>query len=243
MNLCIITAHCGADSLSDAVLSWGGGVPLFIQDGRRGMLPAYFNGHSFASAYDVVDGGDRLCGGFSYLAFLHDDLLIHDPQWPDRVLKEFEDPKVGLVGFGGALGHGSPRLYREPYDYHNLGRVRFMSNMVDAENHGERFTGERDVAVLDGFALIFRREVLEQAHGWPLNTPINYIAYDYWASCVTRELGYRIRLVGVSCTHLGGRSFVKLGIGKREDHWQKYLDAHRYIYDRFASVLPYEVPR
>jgi hypothetical protein len=60
---------------------------------------------------------------------------------------------------------------------------------------------------------------------------------------MTRRLGYKIRLVGVPCQHLGGQTFVKLGIGQDPKHWKQYLDSHRYIYDEFKDVLPYEVPR
>lgn len=235
MKLAIITAHAGAACLPAAIASWHGPaddgyVPTFVKDGHGGMLPAY-------------QAGFKQCSRYPILAFFHDDLIINDPNWVDRVLAEFEDPQVGLVGFGGALGHGSPALYRDEYDYHQLGRSHFMSNMVDAEAHGERFTGSRDVAVLDGFALIVRREVLEKAGGWPLDTPVGYVAYDYWLSCMTRRLGYRIRLVGVPCQHLGGQTFVKLGIGKDPKHWTQYLESHRYIYDEFRDCLPYEVPR
>jgi GT2 family glycosyltransferase len=196
-------------------------------------------------AYDYAFQGStfELTDKFDVLAYLHDDTLINDPDWVDRVLKEFEDPKVGLVGFGGAMGHGDPRLYLKPYEYQQLARNDFFSNMVDAENHGKRFTGQCDVAVLDGFALIVRREVLEKVGGWPLNTPIGYVCYDYWLSCMTRRLGYKIRLVGVPCQHLGGQTFVKLGMGRDEKHWKQYIDSHRYIYDEFKDVLPYEVPR
>jgi cellulose synthase/poly-beta-1,6-N-acetylglucosamine synthase-like glycosyltransferase len=203
---------------------------LIIADGKAGMLPAYQYGYKLAEDFDV-------------LAYLHDDTIINDPKWYNRVLKEFEDPKVGLVGFGGALGHGTSGLYKIPYAYQQLARTCFMSNMVDAENHGVRFEGSHDVAVLDGFALIVRREVLEKAGGWPLNTPIGYVCYDYWLSCMTRRLGYRIRLVGIPCQHLGGQTFVKLGMGRDEKHWKQYIDSHRYIYDEFKDVLPYEVPR
>ena len=102
--------------------------------------------------------------------------------------------------------------------------------------HGQRFAGECDVAVLDGFSLFLRREVLVRAGGWPLGTPVGYISYDYWACCMARELGYRIRLVGVACDHLGGKSS---GLNPNLDlRWE---EAHRYIYDRFRNVLPCDV--
>lgn len=246
MKLAIITAHAGADSLATATESWVG-TPLtpgrtnaccfdwsryhtWVVNGNNGMLPAYQHGFTTAS----------LCH-YDILAYLHDDTLIHDSEWQSRVLKEFEDPKVGVVGFGGGLGHGSAEIYRAPYDYHQLGRSHFLSNMQDAENHGSRFTESCDVAVLDGFALIVRGELLGKAGGWPLGTPVGYVGYDYWLCCMARRLGYRIRLVGVPCTHLGGQTFVKLGKGVGEEHWQHFLEAHRYIYDEFRDVLPYSV--
>ena len=247
MKMCIITAHAGAESLDAAVTSWVGNLPqgwsavdhpscqyasvdpnLFVLDGREGMLPAYQRAFEWAEHYDI-------------LAFIHDDVIIYDPQWHEKVLKEFEDPQVGLVGFGGATGHGDPRMYKKPYEYTQLGRSNFLSNMRDAENHGKRYVGSRDVAVLDGFALIVRRSVLDLVGCWPMATPIGYVCYDYWVCCMVRRLGYRIRVVGVACDHLGGQTFVKLCIGRDPKHWQQYLDSHRYIYDEFKDVLPCEV--
>lgn len=238
LKLAIITAHAGADSLEEAMASWGTvetRPPVFIMDGKNGMLQAYQAG------FESLLPGRITFPNYDILAFLHDDVLVHDPDWVQRVLKEFEDPQVGLVGFGGATGHGDPNLYKIPYDYRQLGRSNFLSNMTDAEAHGKRFTTSCDVAVLDGFALIVRRSLLDRCNGWPLDTPIGYLCYDYWLCCVVRRLGYRIRLVGVSCTHLGGRTFVKMGIGQREDHWPHFLAAHRYIYDEFRDVLPFSV--
>jgi len=248
MKMAIITAHAGADSLEEATKSWVGrgytwepfgdskgilcpGVDLIITNGSEGMLPAYQYGFEFAKN-----------AGFDLLAYLHDDVIIDDDNgaWIARVEKEFEDPTVGLVGFGGAIGHGSAGMYDVPYQYQLLARHAFMSNMRDAENHGTRFIRSCNVAVLDGFAMIVRREVLEKAGGWPLGTPIGYVCYDYWLSCMTRRLGYKIRLVGVPCQHLGGRTFVKLGKGDDPRHWQQYLDSHKYIYEEFRDVLPFE---
>jgi hypothetical protein len=289
MKLAIITAHCGADCLEDAVRSWQGGdptdalvspyydfiagePPVFVVDGTKGMLRAYQN---------ALDPNIVLLAHYDILAFLHDDLLITehpekvdvaknepcgvcnhpcdrhestavcDPYrcmdcdcesferntWMRRVLKEFEDPTVGLVGFGGALIHGSPDLYRTPYKLQNLGRGLYRSNVEDAEIHGERFTGECDVSVLDGFALIVRREILEKAGGWPVGK-LDYINYDLWLCCMAHRLGYRIRLVGCKALHLGGRTAVKLC---KAASGEEYERAHRYIYENFADVLPYSV--
>jgi GT2 family glycosyltransferase len=169
------------------------------------------------------------------LGYVHDDVVVRDPEWLSRVLREFDDPHVGMVGFGGALRHGSESLYQMPYRLAQFGRSDFRSNLFDAERHGKRFTGSCNVAVLDGFAMFVRREILEKARGWPVGTPIGYFCYDYWLSCEVRRQGYRIRLVGVACTHLGGKS--SSGVQLTESS----KDAHQYIYDTCRDVLPFKV--
>lgn len=169
------------------------------------------------------------------LAYIHDDVVISEPGWDEQVLKEFEDPSVGLVGFFGALSHGDPRMYKKPYALSQLGRSQCRSNMRDAEHHGQRFTGACNAAVLDAFAMFVRRDVLVKAGGWPVNTPVDYIGVDYWISCMTRRLGYKIRIVGVECDHLSGGSNGKNVVPI------DFEGAHRYIYDEFKDVLPCKV--
>ena len=225
------------------MLSWSqhGGFPLFptrpgsdltvsgstyIADGHKGMLQGYERGWREAAK----DGCD-------ILAFFHDDTILKEEGWVGRVLREFESPDVGLVGFGGALVHGSPDLYKRPYEHTQLGRSYYLSNVDDAEVHGARFTGSNDVAVLDGFSLIVRRDVLDRAGGWPVAT-LGYLGYDYWASCMVHRLGYRCRVVGARCHHLGGRTAVALK-KNQDESGEAYHAAHRYIYDEFRDVLPY----
>src|SRR5690242_15507640 len=88
------------------------------------------------------------------IAFLHSDCEIFEPGWDERVLREFDDPRVGVVGFGGSRGHGDADIYKIPYQLQQLRRIDYLSNTTDAEAHGERFTGSCEVATLDGFALI-----------------------------------------------------------------------------------------
>lgn len=167
------------------------------------------------------------------LAFLHDDLMIYEKDWDLRVLKEFEDETVGIVGFGGALRHGSPDLYTAPYRLPNLARGCFMSNMRTAEKHGTRFTGARDIAILDGFALFVRRSLFDKIGGW--NLAAGYFLYCEWLCCEARRAGYRIRLVGVDCEHLGGRTASMVQVS------DDFNAAHRWLYDNYRDVLPAEV--
>jgi Glycosyltransferase like family len=168
------------------------------------------------------------------IAYIHDDVMITEKGWDERVLAEFDDPTVGVVGFGGALGHGTPNLYEVPYHLPNLARQGFMSNMKDAERHGARFTGARDVAVLDGFALFIRRTVLDRWGGWPRDVPVGYFMYAETLCCEARRQGYHIRLVGVECEHLGGKSSgTPLPYSYEDEHW--------YFYEHNRDVMPFRV--
>lgn len=220
----IITAHAGAKCAEVCIATWG--VEPLIVPGPDGVLPAYQRGLEQTTA--------------SILAFIHDDVRIDEPDWLARVEREFDDPEVGMCGFGGAFVHGTHDLYRVPYHFTQLGRAHYMSNVDDAEVHGTRFKGSCEVAVLDGYALIVRRSILERAGGWPLNTPIGYSLYDYWLCCETHRQGYKIRLVGVRCHHMGGQTAVALkkAAGEGDAHER----AHRWLYDHYRDVLPWEAP-
>lgn len=169
------------------------------------------------------------------IGYIHDDLVIYEKDWDLRVLKQFNDPTVGIVGIAGALGHGTPDLYKVPYHLPNLARQTFMSNLRTAEVHGARFTGERDVAILDGMAFFVRRSILKKWGGWPNNRIIDYFLYSEWLCTEARRQGYRIRLVGVDCEHLGGKT---AGMVPMQDN---YEEAHKMFYDSNRDVLPYRV--
>jgi GT2 family glycosyltransferase len=194
--------------------------------------------HSVVANTDVLDAF-QMCYMRTeepILAFIHDDLMIYEKGWDERVLRQFSDPGVGVVGFAGALGHGVPHLYEVPYHLPNLARQHFLSNLRTAEIHGGRFTGERDVAILDGMALFVRRHILDTVGGWPRNKAVGYFMYSEWLCCEARRQGYRIRLVGVDCDHLGGKSS---GYIPASDN---YEEEHRYFYEHNRDVMPYRVP-
>lgn len=185
------------------------------------------------------------CVSSDVVGLIHDDLTIHDEDWKDRVLKQFEDEQVAICGFGGASSIGHSDIYKIPYDYTQLARSGFKSNLVDAESHGERFTGECDVAVLDSFSLFIRRSFLESIGGWPVDRYAPSHCADIWVCLKALEQGMKVRLVGLSCTHTGG------GAGAGYHEWAAGTkwgsDAvmhrvnHRLLYEEFRKVLPVEV--
>ncbi len=167
----------------------------------------------------------------SIVGYVHDDLVCHERAWDTRILKQFDDPQVGLVGVAGGLGHGLPQMYTEPFHIPNLIRRDFISNMRDAEKHGHRFAGETTVAVLDGIALFVRRSVLDKWGGWPLDKPVSYFMYSENLCCEVRRQGLKIRMVGIDCLHLGGKSSgTPLPYSYEEEHW--------YFWEHNRDVMP-----
>jgi hypothetical protein len=192
------------------------------------------------------------------IAFLHSDLEIFEQGWDRRVLREFDDPSVGVVGFGGALQLGEDSIYKIPYELHQLRRIGYMSNTNDAETHGQRFEGACDVATLDGFAMIVRRKLLDRwmhmqkysgsliAHGWPVKS-LPFHNYDNALCIEAAKQRYRVRLVGIRCHHHGGQTTVTTAY----DEWSRrvlgkpdsevHAESHRVLYEMGRGILPIKV--
>lgn len=179
------------------------------------------------------------------LAYFHTDVRCCEDDWDTRVLKEFEDPTVGVVGFGGGKRLGSPDIYKLPYRLQQLARFDFVSNLTDAPVHGRRNRNEEDIAVVDGFCMIVRREFLAKVGGWPIVEYSPFHCYDTWVCCMARRCGYRVRMVGVSCSHTGGgvrgngefdygKWQEEIGLSDQEMHRKNHLS----LYQNFRDVLP-----
>src|SRR5262249_38051368 len=134
MKLEIITATMGIDG-------WGERMDQWIEKSitKPKTIVIYNSAHNLG-VVGSYDKGYRESTA-DLLAYTHDDTVIYEPGWDERVIREFEDSSVGVVGFGGAIAHGSEELYKSPYDYHQLGRAGYLSNVNDAEVHGQRFDG------------------------------------------------------------------------------------------------------
>jgi GT2 family glycosyltransferase len=186
------------------------------------------------------------------LAFVHDDVKVHaDSAWMNSMLEEFfkSNPKCGMVGFGGATGLGTPDLYKRPYKLEQLARIRFMSNMTDAEAHGKRVTVPHQVAVLDGFCQIIRREAYEDVGGWQavLDLGIQFHMYDAAMALLLAEKEWEVWMLPIPCTHHGGRT----SCSPEYDAWLRsqgidgdsevHQKAHKIIYNRFRKILPLKV--
>jgi len=202
-----------------------------------------------ASAVENMEWGASERKG-NILAFLHDDCTIDEFGWDAKIDYHFHRyPNCGLLGFGGALGLGTADLYKRPYQLQQLARQRFFSNMAEAESHGQRTTETRRVAVLDGFAQVFRRSAYVNMGGWKdaLDAGITFHMYDAWAACRMWELGWETWLLPLACSHHGGLTSVSA----EYDQWLRakgvegdaevHTKAHEVIYQRFRNTLPISV--
>jgi hypothetical protein len=181
-----------------------------------------------------------------FLIYLHDDVTIHDPDWGVKLLCPFlENENCIAVGLGGATGLGNWNLHRQPYALRNMARTGYASNQTDAEVHGERFTGERRVAVLDAFCMAVRRSYLLSVGGWP-TAHLTFHCLDLWLACQAARDGKEIWMTGASCTHHGGGSSTK---GVYQD--AKWLQGgtaqsdhelpHLFLFNEYRDVLPIKV--
>jgi GT2 family glycosyltransferase len=187
----------------------------------------------------LLEDSDSEC-----LILVHDDVTIHDADWLERVMAEFT-PGVVAVGLGGALALGHPDLYKKPYRLNDLARYGYRSNQTDWQTHGEQETRSCRVAVLDAFFMAVRRDWLMARGGWPVSH-LTHHCLDTWLACEAAKDGKEIRMVGVSVSHHGGGSSTKptyreakwlQGHSMEEDHRLP----HRWIYETYRGVLPFQV--
>jgi Glycosyltransferase like family len=179
------------------------------------------------------------------IIYVHSDVTIRDPDWAARVMAPFEREEVVAVGLGGATGLGNSDLYRKPYNIWNLARRGYCSNQTDAEVHGARETGDRQVVVLDAFFMAVRAGWLKERGGWPVGH-LSHHCQDLWLGCEAARAGKEIWMTGVSVLHSGGGTSTKSayahapwlqGGTMESDHRLP----HKWLYEEYRDVLPIEI--
>ena len=181
------------------------------------------------------------------LCYVHEDVTCHEPNWHERVLAEFTDPRVAVVGFGGATGIGVDDIYKTRYEISQLQRIGYASNQRDWEIHGTRETGAKDVAVVDGFFMAVRREFLREIGGFRWFSH-RFHCYDTALCLMAHRKGWKVRMVGVECTHHGA-SFSASPEYKKWCHEngttmeREHEEPHRWMYDWDVArdLLPFRV--
>ncbi len=179
------------------------------------------------------------------LIMLHNDVTIHDPEWLNRIMALFENENCVAVGPGGAIGLGTPDLYRKPFRIQNMIRVGYASNQDDWQVHGEHFTGYRRVAVLEQFCMAVRVEWLRNRGGWPVGH-CNHHMLDAFIACEAARDNREVWQCGFSVLHSGGAASTAPIY--REAKWLHdgslegdHIAPHRWIFDTYRDVLPLNI--
>ena len=205
---------------------------LYFNEPNKGVVPAMQHLYERFASEDII-------------AFVHDDVTVHDDSWRERVLREFDNPKVAVVGFGGATGIGTDDLYRTRYQIEQLQRINYASNQTDWETHGSFEDGSKDVAVLDGFFLAVRTSFLREIGGFKW-MPFKFHCYDLALCLMAHRKGYKVRMVGVKCTHHGGgtsttQEYKDWCLENGTTMEREHSEPHKFLYEFFRPELPLRV--
>lgn len=182
--------------------------------------------------------------GADYIFYTHNDVMVYEKGWDDKIARILEQEnakgtKVGVAGFYGAKGIGTPDLYKTPYIIHQLIRLENVSNCNRMDpvhgyrpiKHGQEV---EDVAVMDGFSLIVSVELLDKIGGFDRNYPPHHM-YDNDICLESLDKGYRNIVISMDAQHLGGRTDVgenwnaPFNKSKAEIH----ADAHPIFYNKW----------
>jgi len=171
------------------------------------------------------------------IAILHNDLYVFEYGWNNRVLQQFEQiSKLGLMGFLGAKGCGNTG-----------GRMNTLSNMLEAEIHGTRETGQQKVVLFDGLSLIGRRTMFEKVGGFDEGYTYHHF-YDRDISLASHYSGFENWMIGVLCHHKNGitanrpeyQAWIekKLGTTGYTGDITSYRASEKHFIEKWSKYLP-----
>lgn len=239
MKLAVVTASLDVEKTRQYWESWkqnaAGELNIFHVVGEMGVVPAFAKGVTMAAAR-----------GADVIACFHDDLRIDTPGWDKLVVDWFEQQqKCGLAGFFGAKSLGAGDIYQSPYSPMQLARGGCVSNMEDAELHGERVTVPTRVVCFDGFSQIGRTVFMKDAFAWLTRLGIVHHGYDSAIGAYAARQGWQAWMLPIACKHAGGQTAVgsekyqEWARSKRPNGDQGFWEeSHRILYGELRGDLP-----
>jgi GT2 family glycosyltransferase len=180
------------------------------------------------------------------VAILHNDVFVYEKNWDQRVLKIFDkDSKLGSAGFFGAQGCGP--IGERIQDPQFPGQMAGVSSMLEAESHGRRLsTATHPAAILDGFAMIFRMELIRGIGGLDRRYLYHHL-YDRDLPLSVLAAGYRNAVISIPCHHQSGvtanrheyQAWIDRQLNKKSggDAWT-HEENSRLFAKKWAGVLP-----
>lgn len=182
-------------------------------DGNMGVYPV------FKWAFDNTKG--------DVLAFLHSDLMLAEEGFDESILHNFQRyPQLGLIGFVGSNeidavgGRGSGTTSNFQGLSHRLEGYNFVWHGSPAEAHGKRSAGFTPAAVVDGCAMVIRRDAWDKI-GFREDFPPHHF-YDRLISTQMLEAGFEVGVLGIACDHISGQTVNKEGrYNNLAEEWSK----------------------
>jgi GT2 family glycosyltransferase len=178
-ELCVVD-NGSSDGTEGFFREWAAGTPLRYHRNAHnaGLIRALNQGARLA-------GGDRLC-------FLHNDTVIREPRWLERLEAAVDGPgRVGLAGL-----YGVRRLRRD-------GRYAGRTIVHALEGQATLRRPVTEVAAVDGVCLFLPRAILDAVGGFDEGYGF-FHGYDRDLSFAVREAGWRCAVVDAPFLHRGG---------------------------------------
>lgn len=160
-----------------------------------------------------------------WIGYFHSDIIIHEPGWDERIINKVNELEklgipIGIVGFMGSRGADEIGA-----------RIGFASNLRGvAELHGKRMEDWMPAVMLDGAALIIRKELLSKLGGFDSALKVHHL-YDYMISMDSISAGFNNIVVGIDFTHTGGITACR---GDAQTYFKKAVN------DDFELLKHYE---
>ena len=234
MRLCCVTTNPAIHPERLASFIYGNvkSPEIYVNQPNIGVVPA------IQKLYEAYTDEDVIC-------YVHDDVTCYDANWHSRVMAEFDDPKVAVVGFGGATGIGVSDIYKTRYEISQLQRIGYASNQRDWDVHGSYEAGSKDVAVVDGFFMAVRTSFLREIGGFKW-FPHRFHCYDTALCLMAHRKGYKVRMVGIECIHHGASFsasplYLKWCLENGTTMEREHEEPHRWMYEFFRNELPLRV--
>lgn len=198
---------------------------------------------TFKAAFTYLKDTD-----IEWFFFTHNDVVMCEIGWDEKLdilLSKLKNP--GVCGFFGATQLGTSDIYRTPYHLMQLQRWDCWTGLTTIRYGGLLLQKEfKEVAVLDGFALIINRKVLERiCNDESLNGfPVHHM-YDNLICIESHFAGFKNYVLNFNCDHLGGRTSCyndgeyakQFGTTDFEIHRM----AHEMFYERYRGRLPVRI--
>lgn len=176
--------------------------------------------------------------------FMHDDVMIYEPGWDQKIIDAFVAHPIAMGGFAGAARLGSVGMYNTPFEVQKLVRSQVYSSLRSWKAHGHLAPHPLRVVMLDGLAMCIRRDMLLKINGWSW-WELPHHSYDLAMSCMIARHGGETWITPVDCEHFGGQtscrdpyqSYAKKFGGDIEVHRR----GHEVVFETFRDVLPLSV--